>query len=112
MQSVEARTVGSSTFHFRASLSSLRARSGRDTLTRAGARTRDRNHMVPTCWPERPYTDRTAPHVAVLQHFEVSCWVRGGVGREMAISMPLGLARWTTLHPPSVRGGHLSRPFR
>src|SRR3954465_1604971 len=73
MQSVEARTVGSSTFHFRASLSSLRARAGRDTLTRAGARTRDRNHMVRTCWPERPYTDRTAPHVAVLQHFEVSC---------------------------------------
>src|SRR3954470_21411090 len=81
MQSVAARTGGSSTFHLRASLSSPRARAGRDTLTRAVARTSNRNHMA------APVMDRTAVHwaacmhVAVLQQFGISSRSRGAALR-------------------------------
>src|SRR3954464_954855 len=47
-QSVGARTLGSNSFHFRASLDPPRAKAGRDTLRRATTRTADRNRMTHT----------------------------------------------------------------
>src|SRR5215218_4182483 len=81
MQPVTARTVGSSTFHLRASLSSPRARAGRDTLARAVARTSDRNHMAAPVMNGTPYTGSACMHVAVLQQFVVSSRLRGAALR-------------------------------
>src|SRR5215204_1659613 len=81
MQSVTARTVGSSTLHLRASLSSPRARVGRDTLTRAVARTSDRSHMAAAVMNGTPYTGSACMHVAVVQQFVVSSRLRGAALR-------------------------------
>src|SRR5215212_8082507 len=67
IQSVVARTVGSSTRHLLASLCPPRAKAGRDRLTRAVASTAARNHMAPPRLSGRPYIKFADLPVALRQ---------------------------------------------